>query len=214
MKKSILLFIIIFVFFASILAHSRTSENKGTLRQRIEVIEQRIDNISMRLNIIEEKILLQHNKIDLVKSNSENNNQDDNNITVEVSNIKMLYDDAGALACHFDLIINNQTNYAHTIYAFVWAQNDYVIPPARGLWPAEAILKNLSPRGQFVLNSFTDGCKLNLRSKQIIIEKDTGIWMPYNIEKGKYLASRFTEMRLLLYSEKGVKIYDKTIQLK
>jgi len=70
MKKSIFLFIIIFVFFASILAHSRTSENKSSLRQRIEVIEQRLDNISMRLNSIEEKIFYkkeakQKNKTDL-----------------------------------------------------------------------------------------------------------------------------------------------------
>ena len=126
-------------------------------------------------------------------------------VVAVLSTIQFQYDAVGQYQCQFNLFVKNQNDKVQTVYAFVWAQNDFVIPPERGLWPMEArINNNLSPSQQLWVQNHKKGAEFILEPGET---KTTS---------GALIASEkapFTEIRIVLYSDDGEKIFDETKQL-
>jgi len=105
----------------------------------------------------------------------------------------------------FDIAIRNITDQRFRGFAFVWAQNDYVTPPARHIWPVTAAQSCLSPRRQLWIDDhYREGWQiiLNPGEEQII---EAGIFLP-TASGARY----FSEFRIVIYERDGTKVFDQT----
>jgi len=132
-------------------------------------------------------------------------------VDVQIANAKMTYDVDKEMWFDLQISCNNKT--AKEFYVFAWAQNDYVTPPARGVWPIQASQYCLSPRSQLWVNeeNYKNGYHLILQPEQKFIH-ECGIFMPVNPATNKPLANIFTEMQIRIYSDQGERIYKKTFK--
>jgi len=112
----------------------------------------------------------------------------------------------------FDLTIENNTEEATTVYAFVWVTNDHVSPPERALWPTSAVDSCLTETGELNVTDYTAGAKINLSGRDSATLSANSILQPFGYYKGQLLD--FHELRIELWSNNGSCIFEKTVNLR
>ena len=112
----------------------------------------------------------------------------------------------------FDLTVENNSEQAKTVYAFVWVTNDEVSPPERALWPTSAVDSCLTNTGQLNVTDYTTGTKINLNGQDSATLSANSILQPFGYYKGQIL--NFHELRIELWSNTGSRIFEKTVNLR
>jgi hypothetical protein len=129
-------------------------------------------------------------------------------LAVSLDNIKMVEGEAG-LEAQFNISVKNLSPETVTLYTFVWAHNGLVSPPARGIWPAAAALRNLTITHLLKVSSPEDGWEVRLSPGE---EKKThgAIVVPKRWHDGSPIgANRFSQFRVVLYNGEGAKVFDR-----
>jgi len=112
----------------------------------------------------------------------------------------------------FDLTVENNSEQATTVYAFVWVTNDEVSPPERALWPTSDVDSCLAETGELNVTDYTAGAKINLRGLDSATLSANSILQPFGYYKGQLLD--FHELRIELWSNTGLRIFEKTVNLR
>lgn len=111
----------------------------------------------------------------------------------------------------FDLVVENNGDEAQTVYAFVWATNDEVSPPERGLWPTSAVDSCLSEAGELNVTDYTVGAEINLDRQDSRTISRNSILQPFGYYKGELID--FRKLRIELWSKTGNRIFEKTVNI-
>ena len=112
----------------------------------------------------------------------------------------------------FDLVVENNGEAARTVYAFVWATNDEVSPPERGLWPVAAVDSCLTSTGELDVTDCTSGTEVNIDGQGSVTVSGNSILEPAVHYRGKLV--EFRRVRIELWSRSGNRIFQKTINRK
>jgi len=112
----------------------------------------------------------------------------------------------------FDLIIANKDNKRQTVYAFVWATNDNLSPPERGLWPLSAVDSCLTDTGELRIKDHTTGRKIEVQGKKAVTIAENSILEPIGYQDGKLMS--FSRLRIQLWSKSGNLVFEKAVHLK
>ncbi|UCH61661.1 MAG: hypothetical protein JSU77_07530 [Fidelibacterota bacterium] len=112
----------------------------------------------------------------------------------------------------FDLIIANKGKKLQTVYAFVWATNDDLSPPERGIWPISAVDSCLTDRGELSIKDHTTGRKIEVQGQQAVTIAENSILEPIGYQDGKLMS--YSELRIQLWSKSGNLEFDETVHLK
>ena len=122
-------------------------------------------------------------------------------IAATLTDIKHQRDSVGQFQFRFNLTCRNLTARDQEIYIFIWAQNDTIIPPERGIWPMMASINNLTGRRQLQVTDHRTGARFDLAGGAS--EITTGAIVAW--EKAPFI-----EYRVVVYSGTGQKIFDET----
>ncbi len=109
----------------------------------------------------------------------------------------------------FDLVVENSGKATRTVYAFVWATNDEVFPPERGLWPVVAVDSCLTSTGELNVTDCTSGTAVNIDGQESVTVSGNSILEPAVHYKGQLV--EFRKLRIELWSKTGNRIFEKTI---
>ena len=109
----------------------------------------------------------------------------------------------------FDLVVENSGKATRTVYAFVWATNDEVSPPERGLWPVAAVDSCLTRTGELNVTDYTRGTEVNVDGQESVTVSGNSILEPAVHYKGQLV--EFRKLRIELWSRTGNRIFQKTI---
>lgn len=112
----------------------------------------------------------------------------------------------------FDLVVENRGKATRTVYAFVWATNDEVSPPERGLWPVAAVDSCLTSTGELNVTDYTSGTEVNIDGHGSVTVSGNSILEPAVHYKGQLV--EFRKLRIELWSKTGNRIFERTIDLK
>ena len=112
----------------------------------------------------------------------------------------------------FDLVVENSGKATRTVYAFVWATNDEVFPPERGLWPVVAVDSCLTSTGELNVTDCTSGTAVNIDGQGSVTVSGNSILEPAVHYKGQLV--EFRKLRIELWSISGSRIFEKTIDRK
>jgi len=111
----------------------------------------------------------------------------------------------------FDLIIANNESKRQTVYAFVWATNDDLSPPERGLWPLSAVDSCLTETGGLRIKDHTTGRRIEVQGKQAVTIAENSILEPIGYQDGKLMS--FSQLLIQLWSEPGNMVFEKDVHL-
>ncbi len=112
----------------------------------------------------------------------------------------------------FDLIIANKENKRQTVYAFVWATNDNLSPPERGLWPLSAVDSCLTDVGELRIKDHTTGKRIEVQGKKAVTIAENSILEPIGYQDGELMS--FCKLRIQLWSKSGNLVFEKAVHLK
>lgn len=111
----------------------------------------------------------------------------------------------------FDLLLENFGDSALEAYIFVWAANDEVDPPERGLWPVSAVDDALTESGDLDVRVPRAGHRVLLSPNQEFRIEDASILQPIGWADGALV--RFTKLRIQAWSEDGRPLLDLPFEL-
>ena len=131
-------------------------------------------------------------------------------VQVSLANVKMVKGKTG-LEAQFNLSVKNLSSETLTLYAFVWAHNGLVFPPARGIWPITAAPRNLTIMRLLKVRNPKDGWEVRLSPGKE--ERTEGaIVVPKESHDGSPIrADRFTQFRVVLYDSEGTEVFDERL---
>jgi len=101
----------------------------------------------------------------------------------------------------FDLLVENRSSRDRILFAFVWASNDSVLPPERGLWPVEAVGACLDESGNLRITEPTAGRRSDLPAGRTLRIRDCALLQPIGWYQG--LRVRFKALRVELWTAGG-----------
>ena len=131
------------------------------------------------------------------------------NLHTQPSHIYCLCNNMPGRELVFDLVVENSGKSTRTVYAFVWATNDEVSPPERGLWPVAAVDSCLTSTGELNVTDYTSGTELNIDGQGSVTVSGNSILEPAVHYKGQLV--EFCKLRIELWSRTGNRIFEKTI---
>ncbi len=111
----------------------------------------------------------------------------------------------------FDIIITNKGEKPQTVYAFVWATNDDLSPPERGIWPISAVDSCLTDRGELSVKDHTTGRRIEVQGRKAVTIAENSILEPIGYQDGKLMS--FCKLRIQLWSKSGNMVFDKAVHL-
>jgi hypothetical protein len=111
----------------------------------------------------------------------------------------------------FDLAITNQTAVAQQVYAFVWATNEEVSPPERGLWPLSAVDTCLTETGELDVRKPLAGTLVEVPSGASVRVRENTIVQPIGWFEGQLVS--FESLWLQLWSAEGELVFEAVIDL-
>jgi hypothetical protein len=111
----------------------------------------------------------------------------------------------------FDLAITNKTAVAQRVYAFVWATNDGVTPPERGLWPLSAVDTCLTETGELDVREPSAGTLVDVPSGDSIRVQENAIVQPIGWFEGQLVS--FESLWLQLWSAEGELVFETVVDL-
>jgi hypothetical protein len=112
----------------------------------------------------------------------------------------------------FDLIVTNASATPKRVYAFVWAANDQVSPPERGLWPLSAVETCLTETGELDVRDPTSGTLIKVPPADSALVQENAILQPIGWMDGKLVS--YELLRLQLWSSEGELVYETVLELK
>lgn len=111
----------------------------------------------------------------------------------------------------FSLVVENLTNRALEAYLFVWAANDEVTPPERGLWPVSAVDDALTEGGDLDVRVPEAGHRVRLRPHEELTIEEASILQPIGWADGALV--RYTRLRIQAWSSDGRQLLEQPINL-
>jgi hypothetical protein len=111
----------------------------------------------------------------------------------------------------FDLTVTNRSDAPRQVYAFVWASNDQVSPPERGLWPLSAIDASLTDTGELEVTDPSAGTLIELQSGASVRLKENTIRQPIGWFEGELVS--FQALWLQLWSAEGELVFEALVDL-
>jgi hypothetical protein len=111
----------------------------------------------------------------------------------------------------FDLAIANQTAVAQRVYAFVWATNDGVTPPERGLWPVSAVDSCLTETGELDVREPSAGTLVEVLSGTSVRVEENTIQQPIGWYEGQLVS--FESLWIQLWSVDGELVFETVVDL-
>ncbi len=111
----------------------------------------------------------------------------------------------------FDLVITNQTRVPQQVYAFVWATNDEVSPPERGLWPLSAVDTCLTETGELDVKKPLAGALVEVSSGFSVRVEEITILQPIGWLEGELVS--FESLWLQLWSAEGELVFEAVVDL-
>lgn len=106
----------------------------------------------------------------------------------------------------FDLALTNRTAVPQQVYAFVWAANDEVSPPERGLWPLDAVESCLTETGELDVNKPSDGFPVEVPPGAAVVIEENAILQPIGWLEGEQVS--FESLLLQLWSAEGELVFE------
>ncbi|UCF36869.1 MAG: hypothetical protein JSU96_19000 [Acidobacteriota bacterium] len=106
----------------------------------------------------------------------------------------------------FDLTIENRGTVPVTLFAFVWATNDDVDPPERGLWPLDAVEESLTERGELRVGDPTVGHELTLSGGESHRLESLSILQPIGWYEGERVL--FKQLKVELWNADGQRLLE------
>ena len=134
------------------------------------------------------------------------------NLHTQPSQIYCLCNNMSGRELIFDLVVENSGKATRTVYAFVWATNDEVSPPERGLWPVAAVDSCLTSTGELNVTDYASGTEVNIDGQESVTVSGNSILEPAVHYKGQLV--EFRKLRIELWSKTGNRIFEKTIDRK
>jgi hypothetical protein len=131
------------------------------------------------------------------------------NLHTQPSQIYCACNDMPGRELVFDLAVENSAKATRTVYAFVWATNDEVSPPERGLWPVAAVDSCLTSTGELNVTDYTSGTEVSINGQGSVTVPGNSILEPAVHYKGQLV--EFRKLRIELWSRTGNRIFQKTI---
>ena len=104
----------------------------------------------------------------------------------------------------FDVVIKNRSNESRTVDAFLWAANDKVNPPERGLWPVASVDTCLTDTGELKVSEPKKGERFKLGPKAVVKRTGQSILLPMGWYEGELV--RFHTIRLEIWSIDGKRL--------
>lgn len=111
----------------------------------------------------------------------------------------------------FDLAVTNRSDVYQQVYAFVWATNDQVSPPERGLWPLSAIDASLTDTGELEVTDPSAGTLIELPSGASVRLKENTIRQPIGWLEGELVS--FQSLWLQLWSAEEELVFEAVVDL-
>lgn len=111
----------------------------------------------------------------------------------------------------FDLLVRNRRTETQNVYAFVWATNDAVSPPERGLWPVAAVDTCLTDTGQLRITDCTAGRRITVPGRGTVTVQGNAILEPLGWLDGKPVS--FRTLRVELWSVTDGRVFQQTVDL-
>lgn len=111
----------------------------------------------------------------------------------------------------FDLIITNKGKKRQTVYAIVWATNDDLSPPERGIWPISAVDSCLTDSGELMVKDHTTGRRIEVQGKKAVTIAENSILEPIGYQDGKLMS--YCELLIQLWSKPGNLVFEKAVHL-
>lgn len=111
----------------------------------------------------------------------------------------------------FDLVVENRGEVSLRLYAFVWASNDNLNPPERGLWPLSAVETALDESGSLVVRDHTQGKLLEVEPRSVVQLSQNFILQPIGWWEGEPI--RFRQLRAQLWSQTGTLLFDHSFEI-
>jgi len=109
------------------------------------------------------------------------------------------------------LEVENSGNKSCTLYAFIWAANDEVNPPERGMWPTAAIDTCLDDEGNFLVRNYKAGAVLQVPPHERIEISEIVIPQPIGFFDGVQV--RFQKLKIELWADPGTCLFSDTVDL-
>ncbi len=111
----------------------------------------------------------------------------------------------------FDLLVRNPHRDPRVLHAFVWATNDSVSPPERGLWPVAAVDSCLTESGELRITDGTAGSRITVPGRGTVRLAGNTILEPPVWFDGKPV--RFRTLRIELWSAEEGRVFQNTVDL-
>ena len=111
----------------------------------------------------------------------------------------------------FDLAVTNRSKVHQQVHAFVWATNDQVSPPERGLWPLSAIDTSLTETGELEVTDPTAGTLIDVPPGASVRVEENTIRQPIGWIEGELVS--FQSLWLQLWSAEGALVFEALVDL-